>query len=525
MKKDVIVIGGGCAGMVAALEAEREGAEVILVDRGPIGIGTNSALAGGIFAGATPRYSPEQHIKDTLETGRGINRQRLLQLAAEQASEAFSFLRSSGVEFTESRRGYRVKSSRPGLIPGVTLVKILAEKIRPLGRVQIVSGLYITEILRDKEKAYGVTGFDGSGEILRLFAPAIILATGGAGALYRRNDNQKGIMGQGYHLAAKAGLELWDMEFVQSVPLVIAEPSLASLTVRSPRPPQAKLINAKGEDLLKKYDIGDIDEATVTRRDEFSAILYREGLQGPVYMDYREVPGSLWKKHPLNILEKMHYDFRRKPFQVSPAVHFFMGGVWTDEGGQTSLPGLFACGEVAWGFHGANRMAGNALTECVVFGRITARNAVRYALAHRLPSSFPKGTSEDISRGVSPVRGQLKELRQQLRETAWRHAGLVRSKKQLNKGLGTLAELENELNRVMPQTVSDRRLKEELTSAAFVLRAVLTASLPRNETRGAFILDDISERDDRNWRKNSCLTYDSEQDVFMCSHYPPNAPR
>jgi len=520
--KDVIVIGGGCAGIIAALEAEKNGANVMLIGRGSIGIGTNSALSNGIFAGPTPQTTPEQYIRKTLQAGKGLNRESMVNLVTREAPRAFSLLRSWGFELEEITGRYIVKPSQPDVIPGLTLMKGLAAKVKESDGIKLVRDFYITEILKNEESVYGVKGFDKTGEELIIDAPALVLATGGAGAIYSRNDNQKGILGQGYYLAAKAGLELWDMEFVQFFPLVVAEPGLPSKAVFSPHPNETRLINEGGEDVLQKYEMGDLNEAIKTKRDDLSAALFKEGSKGPVYIDYRKVPSSSWEKHPLSLLKRIHFDLRNKPLSVSPAAHFFMGGVQINEEGRTSLPGLFACGEVVWGLHGANRMAGNALTETVVFGRIAGQNAARYALTHPPSTSSPKGLINDFSRQPSLSKERLSNIRKKIREIAWKCGGVVRLEEGMKEGLVKVKELERELKGVLPRTIAERKLKEDLISATFVLKAVLTASLSRDESRGAFIREDFPHPDDLKWRKNSCLVYDIQKDNFSPNHYAPN---
>jgi aspartate oxidase len=398
-------------------------------------------------------------------------------------------------------------------------MKVLAAKIKESDGIKLVRDFYITEILKNEESVYGVKGFDKTGEDVIIDAPAVVLATGGAGAIYLRNDNQKNILGQGYYLAAKTGLGLWDMEFVQFFPLVIAEPGLPSKAVFSPHPKETRLINEAGEDVLQKYEIGDLNEAIKTKRDDLSAALFKEGSKGLVYIDYRKIPSSSWEKHPLSLLKRIHFDFKNKPLSVSPAAHFFMGGVQINEEGRTSLPGLFACGEVVWGLHGANRMAGNALTETVVFGRIAGQNAARYALTHPPPTSNPKGLINDFSRHTSPSKERLPNIRKKIREIAWKCGGAVRLEEGMKQGLVKVKDLERELEGVLPQTIVDRKLKEDLISATFVLKAVLTASLSREESRGAFIREDFPQQDDLKWRRNSCLVYNREEDTFSLNHY------
>jgi fumarate reductase (CoM/CoB) subunit A len=520
MRKEVIVIGGGCAGIIAALEAEKNGASVMLISRGAIGIGTNSALSNGIFAGPTPQTAPEEYIRRTLQAGKGLNRESLVNLMAKEAPQAFSLLRSLGLELEEITGRYIVRPSRPDVIPGLTLMKVLAARIKESSGIEVVRDFYITEILKNEEKVYGVKGFDKTGEESIAEASAVVLATGGAGAIYLRNDNQKTIMGQGYFLAAKAGLDLWDMEFIQFFPLVVAEPGLPPQAVFSPHPKEAKIINDDGEDVLQKHEIDDLNEAIKTGRDELSAALFEEGLERPVYIDYRKVPSSAWEKHPLSLLRRIHFDFQNKPLAVSPAAHFFMGGVRTDEDGQTSLPGLFACGEVVWGLHGANRMAGNALTETVVFGKTAGRNVAHYALIHRPSTQYPKRVLKDFSRHIFSSKETLPHIRKQIREVAWKCAGVVRSREGMKEGSTKLTEIERELEGIIPQTISGRKLKYDLTSAAFVLKAILTASLSREETRGAFYREDFPQQNDFNWKRNSCLVYNTKEENFSIKYFP-----
>lgn len=527
MEKTVIVIGAGLAGIIAACAAHEEGAEVILIDRGSIGLGTNSALAGGAFTCPTLQYSPQEYIKDTLHIGRMINRESTVRLIAREAPETFEFLRSMGLHLTEFPKKYSIKPEKLDVIPGVILMKTLSGAVANLERVHKLTGFYATSILKDENHAYGIRGFDKEGKETTIYAPSVVLATGGAGAIYLKNDNQKQIMGQGYYLAAMAGLELWDMEFVQFYPIVLADPHLPSMLVYPPYPKEMRLINPSGENVLTKYDLGDINEAILKKRDEFSEILFKEMLSNPVYMDCRDIPASSWERYPLTLLAKLKFDFRTKPVLISPATHFFMGGVQTDDVGGTSLPGLFACGEVAWGLHGANRRGGNALTECAVFGKIAGQHAARYALSQRasvqetasitVPPSVIASTRR--VRGNLEAEKSLKELRRQIREVAWEKAGILRSEGDLKEGLAAIDEIDMQLHSATLRNISEKRLKEDLLSACFVLKAVLMASLGRKESRGSFNRKDFPHEDNINWLKNSCLTYNLAQGTFALSYH------
>ena len=514
MKKRVVIIGAGLAGMVAAYMAQREGAEVLLTDRGSIGLGTNSAMANGVIGGPSGKYGEKEFIADTIDIGRGINRRPMVEIAVAEVGSAISFLRSVGLNIVEGANMYSVKSPDPEIIPGVTLVKKVRQAVEALDNVQGITGFYVTEIVRDKDHASGIKGFDKTGKEITIVADAVILATGGAGAIYLKNDNQKTIMGQGYRLAAQAGLAMWDMEFIQYFPLVFADPHLPSVIVFPPYNKEVELINNAGEDIVAKYGLGDINEAVMRKRDEFSAVLFCELQSGPVWMGFRKVPSHLWKENPLSLLAKMKHDFSAKPVAVSPAAHFFMGGVRTDGRGETDLPGLFACGEVVFGFHGANRRGGNALLECVVFGTIAGRNAAQYALENDVPPMKERGAAPA---GMSAGKGDLRAIRQEIREIAWNHAGVVRDETGLKEGLEKIAGVQGRLKEMLPGSEGGRRLKLDLDSAAFTVRAILAASLERKESRGSFIRSDFPDEDNAHWKKNSCLKYDPENNSFALS--------
>ena len=520
MKKVVIVVGAGLAGMTAACAAQKEGAEVILIDRGSVGLGTNTALAGAVFSGPTVAYAKERYIQETMEIGRMINNRSRVELIAREAAGAIGFLRSLGVNLTEFSNSYAVRPPNLNEIPGVILVKELSRATKGLPGISVRTGFYVTEIEKEGDRVTGVRGFDPSGEEKIIFGSAVIMATGGAGAIYLNNDNQKNIMGQGYFLSAMAGLELWDMEFVQFYPVVLAEPRLPSMLVYPPYAKEIKLVNSLGENILAKYDVGDINEAILKKRDEFSEILFREIALNPVYMDCRNVPASSWETFPLNLLTRLKFDFRTRPVRVSPATHFFMGGIRVDETGQTSMPGLFACGEVAWGLHGANRRGGNALTECAVTGIIAGQSAAIHSPGRQEDrlSRTVKGT--DTSRNVPDPseEASLKTIRRRIREVAWQKAGIVRSEGGLREGLAAVEEINDCLTRVSVRKPAEKRLKQDLLAGSFVLRAIVTASLGRKESRGGFNREDFP-REDNNWLKNSCLTYDTTKDIFSLSFH------
>lgn len=515
----VIIIGAGLAGMIAACAAEAEGARVLLLDRSALGLGTNSALSNGVFAGPTPDYPPGQYVEDTIRIGRTLNRKSWVEQVAREAPVAIESLKSFGLETRPFKDHVAVQPSPPGTIPGVTLVRRIAEKIRSLDRIRISTGFQVTEILSNDHRAVGIRGFDERGGDQVFMAPALILAAGGFGAVYLRNDNQRSALGQGYALAARAGLDLWDMEFVQFYPLVLAEPGLFSMLLYPPYPKESRLINQAGQDLLEKFGIQSLHEAIMQLRDAFSVKLQEELEQsGPVYLDYRGVPAASWGRFPLTLLSRLKFDFQNKPFAVAPAAHFCMGGLRTDGRGQTDLPGLYACGEMVWGLHGANRRGGNALLECLVSGRLAGSRAAIAALSSPAVPQGTAPTGEGCAYASVPAFGPIRMLHQALRETAWGRAGVVRDGSGLKAGLDRLQALEEERETLQPHDLQERKRLTDLQSALLTVKAVLTAGLGREESRGSFIRRDFPNEDNSRWRKNSRLRYVPETKGFTAEY-------
>jgi len=344
----------------------------------------------------------------------------------------------------------------------------------------------------------------------------VVLSTGGAGAIYRRNDNQRSILGDGYALTLRAGLPLFDLEFVQFYPFALGEPSLSSFLLYPPYPQEVRLFDEEGEDLLERFNLrGDLNRAIIVQRDQLSIALYNVTQKGDVFFDLTRVPKEKWERYPLNFLEKSKFPFRERAFLVSPAVHFFMGGVEIDERAATVLPGLFAAGEVAWGIHGANRLGGNALTECAVFGIMGGQSAIEYVREkereqkpfHLISEDFMKKWDRKARSYLRKRRGTFdrpKDLLKELRDLAWRYASPVREEESLKEGLDRLASIEKRIDKVYPSTLKDLFKKRDLENGALLLKAILKGSLLREESRGSFFRKDFPDQDDTNWLKNTC---------------------
>jgi len=513
---DVLVIGCGLAGMVSALEAERRGLRALLVGKFAIGMGTNTSLANGAFTVANSLFSKEEHLKETLEAGKRLNQIQLVRTLIEKGPEAIEGLKREGVPLAERGRGY--VTDRPEGSPrlaGVLLVKPLVERLKR-SSIQLLPGLVIFDLMVEEGQVRGAFGFLTDGRPCLVQSRAVLLAAGGAGAIYRRNDNQKSILGDGYGLALRAGLPLFDLEFVQCYPFVLAEPRLSSFILMPPYPKEVRLFNEKGEDLFEKLGMRrDLSRAIVTERDRVSIALHQASQKGDVYFDLTQAPPEKWEQYPLNFLKKSKFPFKDRAFLISPAVHFFMGGVEIDENGRTALPGLFAAGEVAWGVHGANRLGGNALTECAVFGALAGRAAAEEVLQKgRIQDPFHLFSEASLKRWERKAGNYLKrkrgafdptgELMKSLKDLAWKFAGPIREESSIKEGLDQLIALEKRIERVYAATQKDLFRKKALENGTLVLKAILQGSLLRKESRGSFFRKDFPGQDDQNWMKNTC---------------------
>ena len=511
---DILIIGSGLAGMVSALEAERAGLEVLLVGKFSIGMGTNTSLSNGFLRAANSHFSEEDHLQAILESGKGLSHLKLVKTLVENAPEAIEWLRGHGVPMVERGDGYTVdRPEGSSQLTGSLLAKALIERLRK-SSIHLLPGLVIFDLVVEEGEVRGAFGFFRDGKPYLITSRAVILATGGAGAIYRRNDTQKSILGDGYALALRAGLPLLDLEFVQFFPLVLAEPRLSTLMLFSPYPKETRLLNEKGEDLFEKLNIGDdLDRAALTQRDRLSIALYQASQDGDVYVDLTRVPEETWKYYPYNFLKKSKFPFRDRPFLISPAAHFFMGGMEIDENGKSIFPGLFGAGEVVWGIHGANRLGGNALGECAVFGMIGGRSAAEYALLKKKNESnlfseiVKKRWERKAEAYLKKRRGDFdppKDILWALKDLAWKYAGPVREENSLKEGLGRLSSIEERIGKVYPATLEDLFRKRDLENMTLLLRAILEGSLLRTESRGSFFRKDFPNLDDEHWAKNTC---------------------
>ncbi len=525
LSTDILVIGSGLAGIMAAMEAEKAGLQVLITGKFAIGAGTNTNLSNGVFTVSNSLFSREDHLQETLITGRGLNHPGRVKTLSGGGPDVMEALKGCGVSLIENPMGYSVER-RKGVacLPGVLLTRPLKERLNT-SSVRLLPGLVIFDLVVEDGTVQGGFGFLRDGKPCLIRSKAVILAAGGAGAIYNRNDNQRTILGDGYGLALRAGLPLLDLEFVQFYPFVMAEPRLHTFIVYPPYPKETKVIDERGEDLLEKWNLGnDLNRAILNRRDSLSFAFFEISRSGDIYFDLTRVPEEKWDHYPLNFLMRSKFPFKDRPFLVSPAVHFCMGGVEIDERGRTALYGLYAAGEVVWGVHGANRLGGNALTECAVFGTLAGQSAANDARERELVPF----TETSKRRWEKKAGGYLKKKRgafdhptdllKELKRLAWKYAGPIREEGLLKEGIERLASIEDRIEKVYPATFKDLLRKRDLENGALFIKTILNGSLARKESRGSFYRRDFPDQNDQEWLKNSC--YRLEKGEVQVAHRP-----
>jgi succinate dehydrogenase/fumarate reductase flavoprotein subunit len=516
IEADVLVVGSGVAGVMAASKAAHMGCRVVLASKVSMKSG-NSALAGGGWLVPSADFPPDEYVRLVTETGKKINDTKLVRVLAERAESMMRELIEMGVPL--ERRGrthWFVDVGTSRRVPGIILMDALLKHVED-ERITPLPWFSVIELLLDGGRASGALGISRSEDLVIIDAKSVVLATGGGGGLYRRHDNHRRIVGDGYWLALRAGLPLRDMEFVQCYPLGLAEPQRAPAIIYPPYPKEAKAIDSQGQDLIKKHGLTfDLNESIVGYRDQFTLVLSRELERGKVYLDYTGVPEKEWERPALSRLVRINPDFRSRPFSVAPIVHFFMGGVEIDVRAQTAIPGLFAAGEATSGVHGANRAGGNALTECAVFGEVAGESAARYVMESRRGRSKRKVV--DVKLPWKYRAGKARKLFHEVQALTWTHAGPIRNAESLQEGLSRVSEMEG---RVAELEAAGNSLElNEVKGGLLMSKAIMRTSLEREESRGAFYREDFPERDDRNWLKNIILTLDGETGDFIVSHRP-----
>ena len=511
---DLIVVGTGVAGLTAALRARELGLRVLVVSKDAAGAGNTSWAQGGVAVVRPDEHDPADsvgsHVEDTMTAGAGLCSRTAVRSILGAGAEAIERLRAVGALFDTSADGSLARAREGGHssfrvihaggdATGAEVQRALSEATRD-GGIPVLEQHCVVELLRDDRGALsGVLALDGEGRPGVVHAPAVLLATGGLGQLYAATSNPDVATADGVALALRAGAAVADLEFVQFHPTVLYAPGGARgrrpLITEAVRGEGAVLVDVNGDRVMA----GQHPLADLAPRDVVSAAINRRAAETGaehVYLDATGIGSGFAQRFPtvFAACRAAGVDPVREPIPVTSAAHYACGGVLSSVDGRTTMPGLYAAGEVACtGLHGANRLASNSLLEGLVVG-----GRVAEAVAHdaRCGLRARKSTS-DFSLPSAPVVD-----RDLLQRTMSRSAGIGREAE-------ALSEAATMLDRAGAVRELDSRQAVEDSSLALTAQALLLAAQTRNESRGCHRRTDYPEPDDGRWRRSIALRLDA----------------
>lgn len=434
IQTDFLIIGSGMAGLHLALCLEEHG-NVTIITKDKIQASSSYLAQGGIAAVVDYNDSFEEHIQNTLEAGSYHNDKEVVRFLVEQAPAAIERLEKLGVAFQKDTRqegGHSFPRIHHTLDQtGKSISDALIARIQKSPRIEILEDAPCVLLQQQPGECISATCWDEKETRIDLVSKFAILATGGLGQIYSRTTNPSVATGDGIALANEIGAEMMDLEFVQFHPTAFwHEDKVQFLLSETLRGEGALLRNAKKEIFMSDYHA----DAELAPRDIISQAIWEEEQDGPVYLDARQIP-NVEQKFPF-LFEKLQehgFDLSQDLIPISPAAHYSCGGIKTNAAGETSVPGLYAIGEVACcGLHGANRLASNSLLETIVMAQ---------PLVESIVSKVEKTLPEDPILYELYASSEDPKSRQTIQETMWKYVGIKRSPEGLQKALDTLEAL------------------------------------------------------------------------------------
>ncbi len=533
IKHDIVVIGGGLAGMRAAVEAAERGADVAIVSKMHPVRSHSGAAQGGINAALGNREddSPENHAFDCAKGSDYLGDQDAIEAMAEDAPRQIIWLEHRGCIFSRMPDGRIAQRPFGGAgsprtcysadVTGLVILHTLWEQLERF-KVKVYEEYFATALCVEDGVGSGIVAYNmRTGELELVTAKATIFATGGAGRIYRKTTNGYASTGDGMAIAYRAGIPLMDLEFVQFHPTSLKENGV--LLSEAARGEGAYLLNADGERFMFKYapTKGELASRDVVSRAEWTEILDGRGIDGCVLLDLRHL-GREKILERLPQIRELALDATGKdaidtPIPILPGMHYTMGGVETDKWGATRIPGVYAAGECACvSVHGANRLGGNSLLETIVFGARSARHAADYIKTSGEVKPSEKTLASERARidGILARSGgeRHSHVRKAVNEAMSDHAFIFRNEDELKAGMVKLRAAREAATTMTVQDKSKTFNTDlvgllETEFLADIAPTMMLGALNRQESRGAQARTDFPERDDEKWMVHTLMRY------------------
>ena len=512
---DFLVIGGGAAGLRAAIELAQYGAVLVVIKDAPKESSTEYAQ-GGVAVALSDEDEISIHFEDTIKAGDGLCLRNAVHALVEEGPERIRELIQWGAEFDrdgtklaftqEAAHSKRRVLHAHGDSTGREILRALTEKVRSLDTVSKIDFAFTRELIIKNGRCVGaIVCQQALKKILSVSARAVLLATGGAGRLYERTTNPEVATGDGMAMAWRAGAALMDMEFVQFHPTALyLEHAPQFLLSEAMRGEGGILRNIHLQSFMDRYH----PARELAPRDVVTRAIQAEMVatqSSHVFLDMTHLPAEFLKQRFPRIFstcKDLGIDITQNPIPVSPAAHYIMGGIKTDLRGATTIQGLYAAGETACtGVHGANRLASNSLLEGLVFGCRAGQAAAQYArkVLNQKNTSSAQPSPRSHTKCVSASKPDIVMIRTALQKLMWNKAGIIRNKKDLLVAKKQLREWDQLL-----QGASSERNLFELKNMITTAQLVVRSALLRENSVGAHYRSDFPKKG-KYWRKRTVV--------------------